>query len=131
MTFLDDELSVVTGPYDDLLSIEEVIKEAAREGKAVIVGHGAGIALLDTPSALRVFVTASAPVRAERVAHEQNIGIKDAMKAVEDSDKQRRDFLRRLYEVDEEVSSHYDLVLNTDELSPAKAAALIVAAAKD
>jgi hypothetical protein len=27
MTFLDDELSVVTGPYDDLLSIDEVIKE--------------------------------------------------------------------------------------------------------
>ena len=27
MTFLDDELSVVTGPYDDLLSIEEVIKD--------------------------------------------------------------------------------------------------------
>ena len=27
MTFLDDELSLVTGPYEDLLSIDEVIQE--------------------------------------------------------------------------------------------------------
>jgi cytidylate kinase len=111
--------------------IEEVIKEASREGSAVIVGHGAGIALIDTPGALRVFVTASAPVRAERYAHQQNVGIKEAMKAIEESDRQRRDYLRRIYEVDEEVAAHYDLVVNTDELSFARAAALIVSAAKD
>ena len=27
MTFLDDELSVITGPYDDLLSIDDVIDQ--------------------------------------------------------------------------------------------------------
>ena len=27
MTFLDDELSVITGPYDELLSIDEVIEQ--------------------------------------------------------------------------------------------------------
>src|SRR5437879_8043668 len=27
MTFLDDELSVITGPYEDLLSLEEVIEQ--------------------------------------------------------------------------------------------------------
>jgi hypothetical protein len=27
MTFLDDELAVVTGPYEDLLSIDEVIEQ--------------------------------------------------------------------------------------------------------
>src|SRR3989475_3079893 len=27
MTFLDDELSVITGPYEGLLSIDEVIKD--------------------------------------------------------------------------------------------------------
>src|SRR6266566_9658346 len=27
MTFLDDELSVITGPYEDLLSIDEVIEQ--------------------------------------------------------------------------------------------------------
>ena len=27
MTFLDDELSVITGPYDDLLSIDDVIEQ--------------------------------------------------------------------------------------------------------
>jgi hypothetical protein len=27
MTFLDDALSIITGPYDDLLSIDEVIKK--------------------------------------------------------------------------------------------------------
>src|SRR5206468_7965026 len=27
MTFLDDELSVITGPYEDLLSVDEVIKD--------------------------------------------------------------------------------------------------------
>jgi hypothetical protein len=27
MTFLDDELSVITGPYEDLLSLDEVIEQ--------------------------------------------------------------------------------------------------------
>src|SRR4030095_2297140 len=27
MTFLDDELSVITGPYEDLLSIDDVIEQ--------------------------------------------------------------------------------------------------------
>lgn len=111
--------------------IDEVIKEAAREGRAVIVGHGGGIALIDTPGALRVFITGSPPLRAERIAAQRNVGLKDALKEVEDSDAQRRDYLRRLYDLDEEVAIHYDIVINTDEISPAKAAALIVAATRD
>lgn len=110
--------------------IEQVIKEAANEGKAVIVGHGAGIALTDAASALRVFVTASPKVRAERVANSGGSGIKEALKAVEESDKQRREFLRRFYELAEEDAVHYDMVLNTDDLSPATVAALVVAVAK-
>jgi len=27
MTFLDDELSIITGPYEDLLSLDEVIEQ--------------------------------------------------------------------------------------------------------
>ena len=29
MTFLDDELSIITGPYEDLLSLDEVIKQGS------------------------------------------------------------------------------------------------------
>jgi len=54
----------------------------------------------------------------------------EARKAVEESDRQRREYLRRFYDVREELPTHYDLVLNTDVLTVPAAAQLLVAAAK-
>ena len=38
----------------------------------------------------------------------------------------RRDYLKRFYELDEELPTHYDLVVNTDVLTLEQAAGLVV-----
>jgi cytidylate kinase len=48
---------------------------------------------------------------------------------VKDSDAGRRDYLRRFYGIDEELPTHYDLVVNTDVLTVEQAADLVSLAA--
>ena len=100
--------------------VVEVIKEVASEGKVVVVAHGAGVPLAGTPGLFRVLVTASVATRAPRLP--------GGAKAVSDSDKARAEFLQRFYHVDHEHPTHYDLVVNTDVLSPAQATAAVLGA---
>jgi cytidylate kinase len=48
---------------------------------------------------------------------------------VKQSDAARRDYLKRFHGVDEELPTHYDLVVNTDVLSVELAAQVIGEAA--
>ena len=108
--------------YEEL--IIDVIRETAEAGNAVIVAHGAAIPLAKTEGVLRILVTASPETRAARVAAEAH-GEMRAKKLVEDSDAARAEFFKRFYKVASEQPTHYDLVINTDRLSPADAAALV------
>jgi hypothetical protein len=104
--------------------IRETIEQTAARGNVVIVAHAASHALEPDRSTLRVLVTASPSTRAQRLAGADRT---DAKRMVKESDAGRRDYLKRFYEVDEELPTHYDLVLNTDVLSAADAARLVVA----
>jgi cytidylate kinase len=117
----------LTSAYEDL--IEQVIVETAQQGDVVILAHGASIPLAKVPSVLRVLVTASTAVRAVRVAADQDIDAKEAEKAVKESDKERERYFERIYELDRELPTHYDLVVNTDALTPANAAQIVAQAA--
>ena len=46
-----------------------------------------------------------------------------------DSDRERTDYFRRFYGLDQELPTHYDLVINTDQILPEQAVNLIVAGA--
>lgn len=110
--------------------IEMAVKETAREGNAVIVAHGASIALGPQVGVLRVLVTGSPDVRADRLREAQGSSEADARKTIEKSDKARNEFLERFF-MTAEQPTHYDLVLNTDTLSAEAAAQLIARAAED
>jgi hypothetical protein len=120
--------SNTTTDYGSL--IEKVVRETANEGNVVIVAHGASITLGDLRGVLRVLVTASPAVRSERLVREAKLDEQAAKKAVDESDRQRREYLRRFYKVRQELPTHYDLVVNTDSLASPLAARLIVSAAK-
>ncbi len=77
-----------------------------------------------------MLVTASPAVRAERLVREAKLDEQAARKAIDESDHQRREYLRRFYKVRQELPTHYDLVVNTDSLASPLAARLIVSAAK-
>jgi cytidylate kinase len=109
--------------------IREAIEETASEGRVVLVAHAASYALAGRPELLRVLVTASAETRASRLAEGGGLGAKEAARTVKDSDAARADYLRRFYEVDAELPTHYDVVVNTDGVGVEEAAALIAEAA--
>jgi cytidylate kinase len=109
--------------------IREAIEETAGHGKAVIVAHAASHALAGRQETLRVLVTASPTTRAGRVAEAEGLDETRAARAIKDADAGRADYLRRFHAVEQELPTQYDLVLNTDQLSPEQAAALISEAA--
>ncbi len=110
--------------------IQSVIRQTAEKGNAVILAHAASIPLAGTEGVLRVFVTASPEVRAQRLRSQAKLTEAEARKSIEDSDRQRREYLRRFYQVSQELPTLYDLVLNTDVLTPAEAAKIVVDLAK-
>jgi cytidylate kinase len=108
--------------------IRTAIKEIAAEGDVVIVAHAASLALAGREDALRVLVTASPETRRRRYADMRSLGEKEAAKAIEESDASRAHYLKRFYGVQAELPTHYDLVINTDRLTPEQAAELVLQA---
>jgi cytidylate kinase len=115
--------------YEEL--IEKVLKQTAEAGNVLIVGHGASIPLAGRDDLLRVLITAPRKLRASRVAESAALTAEAAEKAVKDSDEQRRQYLRRFYDLDEELPEHYDLVINTESISYGSAAEMVCHAATD
>jgi cytidylate kinase len=108
--------------------IVDAIRETADRGNSVIVSHGASIPLAGRADTLRVLVTASVDTRVRRVARSR--GESDAATFIGDNDVARADYLQRFYDIDQELPTHYDLVINTDALSAEEAADIIVAGAR-
>ena len=107
--------------------IVEAIRETADRGDAVFVSHGAAIPLAGRRDVLRVLVTASVDTRVRRTAQ---AGRRDAAAFIEQDDEARADYFQRFYDIEAELPTHYDLVLNTDALSADEAADVIVAVAR-
>lgn len=108
--------------------IRAAIEETAARGSAVIVSHAASHALASQPDVLRVLVTASPPIRRARVSSERDLNEKDAARAVDESDAARADYLKRFYGAKSELPTQYDIVVNTDRLSPDEAISLVALA---
>ncbi|HEY2652321.1 MAG TPA: cytidylate kinase-like family protein [Solirubrobacteraceae bacterium] len=108
--------------------IKSAIEETATEGRVVIVAHAASLALAGRADVLRVFITASPATRQRRVAASLQTDEKEAARVLKRSDAARADYIKRFYAIDAELPTHYDLVINTDTLTPPDAARLIVAA---
>ena len=120
-----------TGLGEDIRGlIVQAIEETADRGEVVIAAHAASHALGSRPDAIRILVTASTETRRARIAEEQGLDEKESAKAVERSDGARADYLRRFYGARSELPTQYDLVVNTDHLTPDKAVELVVLAAK-
>jgi cytidylate kinase len=115
---------------DDIQAlIRETIEQTAARGNAVIVAHAASHAISPGPAVLRVLVTASPHTRAARVSDAEGLDQAGTARALKDSDAGRADYLKRFYDVGEELPTHYDLVFNTDTLSVERVAALVSQAA--
>lgn len=110
--------------------IRAVIWEAGERGDAVIVTHAASYALADRSDVLRVLISGSPETRARRIAEAKGCSESAAAQAVARGDAGRAEYLKRFYDIDAELPTHYDLVIDTDRLDAVAAADLIVSAAR-
>lgn len=110
--------------------IQETVLQTAARGDVVITAHAASHALRQSPGVLRVLVTASPETRARRFRERSGVDEGKAKRAISDADAGRREYLKRFYDVDHELPTHYDLVLNTDGLSVEEAAELVASSAR-
>jgi len=114
-----------------LASVEAILFAMAARDNVILSGRGAAFLLGGISHVLRVRITAPDGVRAERVAHQQGLGRDAALALVRQADREQAARIRFLYHVDWEDPLLYDLLLNTQRLSPEKAARLVQGALQD
>ncbi len=105
--------------------IRAVIEEFAREGNAMIVGRGGHIVLAERPDVLRVLIIAPFEQRVRTIMERMQLNERQARKRVEQSDRDRAEYLKRYYGVTWLDPNHFDLVINTGHISYDLAAHLI------
>jgi cytidylate kinase len=106
-------------------AVQQIMQELANQGKVVIIGRAGQMILRGRREVLHVQVIAPRSLRAERVAARQEISLDCAFAQVDASDRRRRSYLKRFYNVRWDDPNLYDLVINTANLSPNAAAQLI------
>jgi len=134
------DVGVATRPeqIDDVVALasrrrsvtEEVIRQAATDGGAVIYGRGAGIVLRDHPQVLRVRLDGPAERRIAVIAGTEGIDSADAERLQVETDRAREEYVRQSYGVDPRESRHYHLVLDSTWLSVPGCVEVIVVAAR-
>lgn len=108
-----------------LRAVTAVVKEIAREGRAVIVGRAGQVILRGQPECLHVRIIAPLHIRIQRVAEERKISIEASTAQVGTSDEYRRTFLRRYHHAVLNDPELYDLTINTAQVDPDTATQLI------
>ena len=108
-----------------LQAVRTVIKEWAEGGNIVIVGRAGQALLCDFPRCVHVRVVAPLQTRLERVMDEQKISAEAARAQIEASDRYRKNYLKRFYQVNWNDPELYDLVINTGRRSIEEAAKVI------
>jgi cytidylate kinase len=109
-----------------LWDIRDAVRDAADRGNVVLVAHAACYACAGRSDVLRVWVTAPPSTRASRLASALGLNDKEAAKSVRQSDAGRASYLKRVYDIDKESDTDYDVVINTERLTTDAAAGLIV-----
>ena len=118
-------------PGDELRGlIRSAIEEFVAAGSVVILAHAASQLLAERDQVLRVLVTASPEVRSARLAESLGVPANKAGGLVKNGDAGRADYLKRFYGVERELPTQYDVVINTDKLTPEECAAAVVTLAK-
>ena len=109
---------------------ERVIAEAAAHGRIVLVGRGAQAVLAQRPDALHVYVVASKPWRVRLAIDRLGLATAEADKVVDETDRQRDQYVKTYYRRHRQDFINYDLIVNTERLGIDGAASLVVAEAR-
>lgn len=105
---------------------ERIVAELAGEGNVVVVGRGAAAVLRQRQDALHVKVVAPKPFRIRAAMARFGLDQNAAAKTLDETDAGRARYHKQYYGRDWNDPTNYHLVLNTEGLGFAGAAAVIV-----
>lgn len=121
LSMLDDWISAVVHkqhlwPDEYLQHLLKVIGTIGKHGRAVLVGRGANF-VLPSESTFRLRVIAPQSFRAKKVAEAYDIPVKEAEQRIQKTESERRAFIRKYFHTDINEPNHYDLTINTANLT--------------
>jgi len=93
------------------------VEQAATEGGALFLGRGAHL-ILGPRADLRLRLVGSVAARQDRLREGTTLSRAEARTIVAETDRRRTEFVHKLFGTDAELAHQYDLVLNTDRLTP-------------
>jgi cytidylate kinase len=105
--------------------VEATVLEMAARDNVVLVGRASTVILRDVRHALRARVIAAEHVRAQRIEQQLGLTPEAALESVRHADHDLAARVRFLYHLDWNEPSLYDVVLNTERLSVARAVTVL------
>lgn len=108
-----------------------VVEEAVAHGPVVVVGRGAQSMLAARADAIHVFCHAPRPALVARAAARLGVDVREAERTVDDTNRQREQYVRKHWNRAWRAPESYHLCLNTDWLGLDRAADVIIGLARD
>jgi cytidylate kinase len=111
-----------------LTLVQAALCERAQKDRVVYHGNAGHLLICVVPHVLRIRLIASMSFRIGKVMERQHMGRSEAIRYIENADRQRRDWTRFLYGKDWLDPILYDLVINLEAMTVDTAAEVVAAA---
>jgi len=116
---------------DDIVDmLNRAVRAVAQHGNVVILGRSGFEVLSGFADIVHVRLQAPLPVRITNVMAELKIPFEQAEEAVKENDKVHMAFVQEYYKIPWDAIHAFDLVINTDKISPDLTASWLVDAVK-
>jgi cytidylate kinase len=110
--------------------LNRIVRALAQHGNVVILGRSGFEVLREFADIVHVRLQAPLPVRIRRVMAELKIPLEQAEEVVKENDKVHVAFVQEYYKIPWDAVHAFDLVINTDKISPDLASSWLVEAVK-
>ncbi len=132
MSWLEQCVINLTSPHkldqdSYLVHLETTIRGLGRQGRCIIVGHGAGL-LLPPAKTLRLRIVGDPPDRIAAIRKSKGLSEKKAARLAEKAIQEQHDFFKKYFSKEISDPHLYDLVLNASHLTLAECAETIIEA---
>jgi hypothetical protein len=98
-------------------ALVKIVTNIAAGGDVLFLGRGAHLILRDKAT-LRIRVVASWSTRLARIMERTGLSRAEARALLEETDRNREEFIRKVFKVDPNAPENFDLVLNSDRMKP-------------
>ncbi len=126
LPFIDTIVSGFNKPYLTDTSyfnhLRKFLFSLSERGKVIIVGRGANFVL---KQGFHVRLIAPKAIRLKNLMDMNNYSRNEAEKEIEESDKHRRNYIKKMFDAEVDDPNNYDLVINMKDLNYKETARLI------